>query len=111
MDQQRLWLKISGSITYYLKSYSSRLSDDELWEDYLNYALHDYDGNGVRTYLDKQTFENIVVSEEIIAKAKVAFYERLKKRRLTEAPKVEEPKKDKKPSGNKIIDISKFKKK
>ena len=47
MDETKLWLKISGSINYYLQSYSNRMTNEELLEDYLDYALPDIDGNGV----------------------------------------------------------------
>ncbi|MEF9992342.1 MAG: hypothetical protein RRZ84_09200 [Romboutsia sp.] len=39
MDEKKLWLKISGSITYYFKSYNRKLSNEDLWLDYIDYAL------------------------------------------------------------------------
>lgn len=54
MDDKKLWLKISGSITYYFKSYNRKLSNEEIWLDYLDYVLPDMNGDGVHTYLDKQ---------------------------------------------------------
>lgn len=41
MDEKKLWLKISGSITYYFKCYNSKLSNEEIWLDYVEYALPD----------------------------------------------------------------------
>ena len=59
MDEKMLWLKISGSITYYFKSYNRKLSNEDLWLDYVEYGLPDMDG--VHTYLDKHTLERIVI--------------------------------------------------
>jgi hypothetical protein len=102
MDEKKLWLKISGSITYYFKSYNRKLSNEDLWLDYVEYALPDMDG--VHTYLDKQSLEKVVVGEEMMAKAKTAFMERLEKRRANEGPSVEEKK-----TLAKVIDFSKYK--
>jgi hypothetical protein len=82
MDEKNLWLKISGSLTYYLQYYSKGLSNEELLLDYMEYALPDMDGDGVHTYLDKQTLERIVVDENMMDKAKNAFIERLEKKVL-----------------------------
>ena len=92
MDDKKLWLKISGSITYYFKSYNSKLSNEEIWLDYVEYALPDMDGDGVYTYLDKQTLERVVVDDAMMDKAKAAFMERLEKRRAKEVPVKEEKK-------------------
>lgn len=105
MDDKKLWLKISGSINYYLKSYSKRLSNEELLLDYIEYALPDLDGDGVHTYLDKQTLERVVVDKEIMDKAKTAFMERLEKRRAKESPVKDENK-----VLAEVIDFSKYKK-
>lgn len=106
METKKLWLKISGSITYYFKYYNSKLSNEELWLDYVEYALPDIEGEGVHTYLDKQTLEIVIVDDEMMEKAKTAFMERLDKRRAKEVNVEEE---------NKvladIIEISKYKKK
>ena len=105
MDSKKLWLKISGSITYYFKYYNSKLSNEELWLDYVEYALPDMEGDGGHTYLDKQTLERVIVDDEMMEKAKTAFMERLEKRRAKEV-KVEDE--------NKVladvIDISKYRK-
>ena len=85
MDEKKLWIKISGSINYYLRYYDREKSDEELLEDYLYCTLE-----GVSEkyeYLDKQTFEFIELSDDIVEKAINAFKERLKKKREKEAPK------------------------
>jgi hypothetical protein len=105
MDEKKLWLKISGSITYYFKSYNRKLSNEDLWLDYVEYALPDMDEDGVHTYLDKQSLERIVVDEKMMDKAKTAFIERLEKRRSKEVPSVEEKK-----VLAQVIDFSKYKK-
>lgn len=92
MDSKKLWLKISGSITYYFKYYNTNLSNEELWSDYVEYALPDIEGNGVHTYLDKQTLERVIVDDELMDKAKIAFMERLEKRRSKEVNEEEENK-------------------
>ncbi|WP_250673268.1 hypothetical protein LZ906_017050 (plasmid) [Paraclostridium ghonii] len=105
MDNKKLWLKISGSITYYFKYYNTKLSNEELWIDYVEYALPDMEGDGVHTYLDKQTLERVIVDEEMMDKAKDAFMERLEKRRSKEVNVKEEKK-----VLAKVIDISKYRK-
>ncbi|GJG92190.1 MAG: hypothetical protein ACRCXT_01035 [Paraclostridium sp.] len=105
MDSKKLWLKISGSITYYFKYYNTKLSNEELWLDYVEYALPDMEGDGVHTYLDKQTLERVIVDDEMMDKAKVAFMERLEKRRVNEV----NVKKEKKVLAD-VIDISKYRK-
>lgn len=105
MDSKKLWLKISGSITYYFKYYNSKLSNEELWFDYVEYALPDMEGDGAHTYLDKQTLERVIVDDEMIDKAKTAFMERLEKRRAKEVSVKEE----KKVLDN-VIEISKYRK-
>ncbi|MEG2985534.1 MAG: hypothetical protein RR835_12595 [Peptostreptococcaceae bacterium] len=92
MDDKKLWLKISGSITYYFKCYNRKLSNEDIWLDYVEYALPDMDGDGVHTYLDKQSLERVVVYDAMMDKAKAAFMERLEKRRATEVPEKEEKK-------------------
>ena len=76
MDEKKLWIKISGSINYYLRYYDREKSDEELLEDYLYCTL---EGESEKyEYLDKQTFEFIELSDEIVEKAINAFKERLK---------------------------------
>ncbi len=104
MDEKKLWLKISGSINYYLQYYSKGLSNEDLLLDYMEYALPDMDGDGVHTYLDKQTLERIIVDENMVDKAKAAFIERLEKKRSKEVIVVEEKK-----VLAKVIDFSKYK--
>ena len=105
MDETKLWLKISGSITYYFKSYNRKLSNEEIWLDYLDYVLPDMNGDGVHTYLDKQTLKRIVIDENMMYKAKIAFMERLEKRRVKEVSRKEE-----KMVLAKVIDFKKYKK-
>lgn len=93
MDEKKLWQKISGSITFYLKDYDRIKSNEELLEDYLDYVLpDDIEDDGVRRYLDKQTFKYVEVNKELEEKAISVFIERLNKRRSKEEPieKVEE---------------------
>ena len=87
MDEKKLWQKISGSITFYLRSYDLEKSNEELLEDYLDYVLpDDIEEDGVRRYLDKQTFKYVIVSDELVDKAISVFVERLNKRRAKEEP-------------------------
>lgn len=105
MDSKKLWLKISGSITYYFKYYNTKLSNEELWLDYVEYALPDMEGDGVHTYLDKHLLERVIVDDEMMDKAKTAFMERLEKRRAKEVNVKEEKK-----VLAEVIDISKYRK-
>ena len=105
MDDKKLWLKISASLNYYLQYYSKRMTNEELLIDYVEYALPDMDGDGVHTYLDKQTLERVVVDAAMMDKAKVAFMERLEKRRANEVPV-----KEKNKVLASVIDFTKYKK-
>lgn len=87
MDEKKLWQKISGSITFYLKDYDKEKSTEELLEDYLFYVLpDDIEDDGVRRYLDKQIFKYVEVSKELEEKAISVFIERLNKRISKEEP-------------------------
>ena len=112
MDEKKLWMKISGSINYYLRYYDKRMSDEELLEDYVEYVLGGE--NGSYEYLDKQTFEYIELSDEIVERAINAFKERLKKKREKEKNKeIEEnfsSNKEIKKEMGKVIDFSKYRK-
>ena len=112
MDEKKLWMKISGSINYYLRYYDKRMSDEELLEDYVEYVLGGE--NGSYEYLDKQTFEYIELSDEIVERAINAFKERLKKKREKEKNKeIEENfsrNKEIKKEMGKVIDFSKYRK-
>lgn len=103
MTEKKLWLKISGSITYYFKCYNRKLSNEELWLDYVEYVLPAMDG--VHTYLDKQSLERVVVDDVMMDKAKAVFMERLEKRRDNEKPVKEEKK-----VLSSVIDFTKYKK-
>lgn len=112
MDEKKLWMKISGSINYYLRYYDKRMSDEELLEDYVEYVLGSE--NGRYEYLDKQAFEYIELSDEIVERAINAFKERLKKKREKEKNKeIEENfsrNKEIKKEMGKVIDFSKYRK-
>ena len=112
MDEKKLWMKISGSINYYLRYYDKRMSDEELLEDYVEYVLGSE--NGRYEYLDKQTFEYIELSDEIVERTINAFKERLKKKREKEKNKeIEENfsrNKEIKKEMGKVIDFSKYRK-
>ena len=81
-------------------------------EDYVEYVLGGE--NGRYEYLDKQAFEYIELSDEIVEKAINAFKERLKKKR--EKEKINEigenfnRNKEIKNEMGKVIDFSKYRK-
>lgn len=109
MDEKKLWQKISGSITFYLKDYDREKSNEELLEDYLFYVLpNDIEDDGVRRYLDKQTFKYVEVSKELEEKAISAFIERLNKRRSKEEPI--EKVKEKRVYTNNVFSFEEYKK-
>jgi hypothetical protein len=88
------------------------MSDEELLEDYVEYVLGGE--NGSYEYLDKQTFEYIELSDEIVERAINAFKERLKKKR--EKEKINgigenfSRNKEIKNEMGKVIDFSKYRK-
>lgn len=88
------------------------MSDEELVEDYVEYVLGSE--NGSYEYLDKQIFEYIELSDEIVEKSINAFKERLKKKR--EKEKINEigenfnRNKEIKNEMGKVIDFSKYRK-
>ena len=85
MEEKVLWKKISGSITFYLKIYDRKKSNEELLKDYLYYVLpDDLEEDGIRRYLDKQTFRYLKVNKNLEEKAISAFIERLNKKRSKE---------------------------
>ena len=104
MDEKKLWVKISGSINYYLRYYDRKKSDEELLEDYLYCTLEGE--NGKYEYLDKQTFEFIELNDAILEKAINAFKERLKKKRDKNFNKNKEIKTKK----SEVIDFNRYKK-
>ncbi|HBF7390210.1 TPA: hypothetical protein SOL37_004094 [Clostridioides difficile] len=83
MEEKKLWQKISGSITFYLRDSDMEKSNEELLCDYLDYVLPN-DIDGVRRYLDKQALKYVEVSKELEEKALCVFIERLNKRRAKE---------------------------
>ena len=104
MDEKKLWVKISGSINYYLRYYDRKKSDEELLEDYLYCTLEGE--NGKYEYLDKQTFEFIELNDAILEKAINAFKERLKK----EIDKNFNKNKEIKTKKSEVIDFNRYKK-
>ncbi len=107
MEEKKLWQKISGSITFYLKDYDREKSNEELLEDYLFFVLpDDLEDDGIRRYLDKQIFKYVEVSKESEEKAICAFIERLNKRRAKEEPIEKEEKRNIKAS---VIDFKEYK--
>lgn len=119
-----LWKKISSSINYNIKDIwgeSLLKSNEELLEEYIGYFKDDETGK--YEYLNKETLDYIELSEEEVDKIKNAFVERIEKKKVKYADKievirkvVEEEKtleqleakeKDKKLKGFKVIDFSK----
>lgn len=107
MASPKLWLKLSGSITFYLKSYDRDMSNEELLNDYLGSTLNEEDGK--YHYLDKQTFEYIDLDYELVDKARKAFIERLEKRRLKEPPREEVQ--EEYPIKNNVVNFANYKNK
>ncbi|WP_288222568.1 hypothetical protein [uncultured Clostridium sp.] len=109
MDNKKLWLRLSGSITYYLKNYDNMLTNEELWENYKKYAFEIEEGEF--HYLDKQTLNYVIVNSEMIEKSKKAFIDRLEKRRIKDLENLSKKKEVKEPnqSKNNVIEFSKYK--
>lgn len=84
MHNKDLWKKISGSINFTIRNlWKENLlrSSEELADEYIEYTLVNEDSY---SYLDKQTYESIAISEEDVKDIRRIFIERVnrKKRKI-----------------------------
>ena len=81
MYNKDLWKKLSGSINFNIRGlWKENLlrSSEELADKYIEYTLKDEDSY---SYLDKQTYESIFISEEDIKQIRGIFIERVNRKK------------------------------
>lgn len=76
-----IWAKLSSSIAYYLRTCDLDYSNEELLEDYLEFAYADSEIDGNITYLNKQTREWVEIDKPLQDRIKTTFIERIEKMR------------------------------
>ncbi|MDU1414794.1 MAG: hypothetical protein E6929_18500 [Clostridium sp.] len=76
-----IWAKLSSSIAYYLRICDLDYSNEELLEDYLEFAYADSEIEGNITYLNKQTREWVEIDKPLQDRIKTTFIERIEKMR------------------------------
>lgn len=76
-----IWAKLSSSIAYYLRRCDLDYSNEELLEDYLEFAYADSEIDGNITYLNKQTKEWVEIDKPLQDRIKTTFIERIEKMR------------------------------
>ena len=110
MDNKDLWKKLSGSINFNIRGlWKENLlrSSEELADEYIEYTLKDEDSY---SYLDKQTYEYIPISEEEIKEIRRIFIERVnrKKEKYSEELKELEAKIELNKRNTKLAKVIKF---
>lgn len=113
MEQKDLWVKLSGSINYYIKDiWKENLlrSSEDLLEDFLEYAFGETDDSAYYTYLNKKTNEVIILDEATVERVEKAFIERIEKKKVKYADEVQELKLKLESHADNVVDFSKYKK-
>lgn len=116
MESKQLWVKISGSINFFIKGvWRENLlkSNEDLLNEFIHYSLIERESKEYQ-YLDKKTFEYISLDNETLERIKTAFLERIEKKKLKYAYEIQElnlelEKNNDRSSAN-IMDFSKYKK-
>lgn len=81
MNNKDLWKKLSGSINFNIRGlWKENLlrSSEELADEYIESTLVDEDSY---SYLDKQTYEFIPISEEDVTEIRRVFIERVNRKK------------------------------
>lgn len=108
-----IWAKLSSSIAYYLRICDLDYSNEELLEDYLEFAYADSEIEGNITYLNKQTREWVEIDKPLQDRIKTTFIERIEKMRekynrpYEPKEKEHEEEEEKKVYTNNVIEFSK----
>lgn len=113
MEQKDFWVKLSGSINYFIKDiWKENLlqSSDTLLEDFLDYAFGETDDCAYYTYLNKKTNEVITLDEPTIDRVKKAFIERIEKKKLKYADELDQLQLDLDSKKDNVVDFSDYKK-
>lgn len=118
MEQKQLWAKISGSINFFIKGiWKKQLlkSNEDLLKDFIHYSLVEEEPRNYK-YLDKKNFEYISLDDKIVEKIRIAFLDRIEKKKLKYADEIQrlklelEKKKDKISNLDNVVEFSKYKK-
>jgi len=113
MDHKDLWVKLSGSINYYIKDlWKENLlkSNEELLDNFIEYALVIGEDPEEYQYLNKKTYEYIALDDEIVERVKAAFLERIEKKKEKYADELQELKLKLESHADNVVDFSKYKK-
>lgn len=115
MDKKQLWAKLSGSINFFIKGVWKEdllKSNEELLQEFFRYSLTQEELNGYK-YLDKKTFEYILLDNETLEQIKTAFLERIEKKKLKYADQIQALKleldKTMDISSDNVVEFSKYK--
>ena len=112
MDHKELWVKLSGSINYYIKDlWKENLlkSNEELLDNFIEYALVIGEDPEEYQYLNKKTHEYIQLNNETVERVKIAFLERIEKKKVKYSDELQEVKLKLESSKDNLIDFSKYK--
>lgn len=116
MEPKQLWVKLSGSINFFIKGVWREdllKSNEDLLNEFIHYSLIEGESKNYQ-YLDKKTFEYISLNNETVVMIKTAFLGRIEKKKLKYADEIQElnlelEKTNDRGSPN-IMDFSKYKK-
>jgi hypothetical protein len=111
MEQKELWVKLSGSINYYIKDiWKENLlkSNEKLLQKFLSYSLEGEEPQSYQ-YLNKKTHEYITLDNETVERVKIAFLERIEKKKVKYADEVQELKLKLESHADNVVDFSKYK--
>ena len=112
MVHKELWVKLSGSINYYIKDlWKENLfkSNEELLDTFIDYALVIGEDPAGYQYLNKRTHEYILLDDETVERVKAAFLERIEKKKVKYSDELQEVKLKLESSKDNLIDFSKYK--
>lgn len=98
MSGDKLWLKLSSSINFFLKNdYDWNKSNNELLREYMDFVLDYNEESKSYRYLDKKTFKYIELDDETLERIKATFLERVANKREKLKPLEESVRKQKEP--------------
>lgn len=112
MDHKELWVKLSGSINYYIKDlWKENLlkSNEDLLDNFIEYALVSGEDPEEYQYLNKKTHEYISLDNQTVERVKAAFLERIEKKKVKYDDEIQEVKLKLENSKDNLIDFSNYK--
>lgn len=111
MDYKELWVKLSGSINYYIKDiWKENLlkSNEDLLDNFIDYALVIGEDPEEYQYLNKKKHEYIPLDNQTVERVKAAFLERIEKKKVKYADEIQEIKLKLENSKDNLIDFSNY---